>query len=89
MTKTLPISKVREELPTLVDRAQRLLEEVVITVNGKPTAILMSIDEFESWKETMEILADKELMEAIREGEEDIKAGRVVDFDKLVKELDV
>lgn len=87
MTKTLPVTEARKNLTTLVDRAKRLLDEYIITVNGKPAAVLMSAQEFESWKETNEILADKGLMKAIREGEEDIKKGRYITFEQLKKEL--
>ena len=87
MTKTLPITQARQELTTLVERANRLLDEYVITVNGKPTAVLMSVAEYESWKETNEILADPGLMRAIRDGEEDIKKGRVYDWEDVKKEL--
>ncbi len=45
------------------------------------------IKKYESWKETMEIMADPELMKAIKEGEEDIKKGRFVTLDQLKKEL--
>lgn len=87
MTKTLPVTEARKNLTTLVDRAKRLLDEYIITVNGKPAAVLMSVAEHESWKETNEILADKELMKAIRAGEEDIKKGRYITFEQLKKEL--
>lgn len=87
MTKTLPITEARANLTNLVDRAKRLLDEYIITVNGKPAAVLMSAAEFESWKETNEILADKELMKAIKEGEEDIRKGRYITFEQLKKEL--
>ncbi len=87
MIKTLPITKARDELAELVDRASSRLDEYVITVNGVPKAVLMSAAEYESWKETEEILADKELMNAIREGEEDIRQGRFITFEQLKKEL--
>lgn len=87
MIKTLPISKAREELTTLVDKASKLLDEYIITVNGTPAAVLMSAQEYESWKETTEILADPGLMQAIREGEEDIEKGRVYDWETVKKEL--
>lgn len=87
MIKTLPITKAREELPRLVEKASRRLDEYVITVNGSPAAVLISADEYESWKETNEILRDKELMKAIKEGEEDIKKGRFVTLEELKKEL--
>ena len=87
MSKTLPITKVRENLTKIVDRANRLLEEYVVTVNGEPTAVILSHSEYESWTETMEILIDPDLMRAIKEGEEDVKKGNYVTFDTLKKDL--
>lgn len=87
MTKTLPITKARNELPELVRRVATRLDEYVITVKGVPQAVLMSAAEYESWKETDEILADKEFMKGIREGEEDIKKGRVFDWEDVKREL--
>ena len=37
--------------------------------------------------ETLEILADKELMKALKEAEEDVRAGRVRDCEEFIKEL--
>ncbi len=87
MIKTLPISQAREELTTLVDKANKRLDEYVITVNGTPAAVLMSVAEYESWKETIEILSDPALMKAIKEGEQDFKKGNFVTFEQLKKEL--
>jgi antitoxin YefM len=88
-SKTLPITEARDSLTDLVNRAANKLDEFVITVNGKPKAVLMSSEEFESWKETIDILSDPELMEDIKRGEEDIKAGRVVSLEELKKDLGV
>ncbi len=87
MIKTLPISQVRANLATLVDKARKRLDEYVITVNGVPAAVLMSHDEYESWKETNEILANPELMKAIKEGEEEMEKGNYVMVEDLEKEL--
>lgn len=89
MTKTLPITQAREELTQLVQSASQKLDEYVITVNGSPAAVLMSASQFDSWKETMEILADPQLMKDIREGEEDIKNGRFYDWEDVKKELNI
>ena len=89
MTKTLPITKAREELTTLVANAQKRLDEYIITVNGSPAAVLLSVAEYESWKETNEILADPQLMKAIKQGEEDIKKGRLYDWEDVKKELGI
>lgn len=87
MVKTLPITQARNELPTLVNRAQKLMEEYVITVKGKPTARIMSQEQYESIIETMDILSDPELMESIRQGEKEIAEGKVIPWEEVEKEL--
>ena len=87
MTQTLPITKAREDLTNLVENAKKRLDEYIITVNGSPAAVLISAAEYESWKETEEILADKELMKAIKQGEKEIDEGKVQDWDEVKKEL--
>ena len=52
------------------------------------TYVTISKDEYDSMKSTLEILADKELMESIRRGDEDIKAGRMISLDAFIKELE-
>ena len=87
MTKTLPITKAREQLTTLVENADKRLSEYVITVKGVPAAALISAAEHESWKETNEILSDRKLLKAIRDGEDDIKRGKYITLEQLKKEL--
>ncbi len=87
MTQTLPITKARQELTSLVENARKKLDEYVITVNGLPAAVIISAEEYESWKETLEIMSDPGLMEAIREGEKDIEEGRFYDWEDVKKEL--
>jgi len=43
-------------------------------------------DLLEQILETLDIMADKKLMSAIRKGEEDIKMGRVRDYREFVRE---
>lgn len=87
MTHTLTITKARQELPTLIDRASKRMDDYIITVNGIPAAIIMSVAEYESWQETNEILADSHLMRSIRKGEEDIKNGKFITLEELEKNL--
>lgn len=87
MIKTLPITKARNELPELAKNASKKMDEYIITVNGVPKAVLMSFAQYDSWRETEEILADRDFMKGIREGEEDIKKGRVVDWEDVKREL--
>ena len=64
--KVLPLSEVKAKLSRLIDDAQDGGEEIVITRNGRGVAVLMSMDGFEGWKETIEILSDTKLMKEIR-----------------------
>ncbi len=71
--KTLPLSEVRMKLSALVDRVEATDEEVVITRNGRPAAILVSPDEYESWKETVAVKSQPGLVDEIRTGLQQLK----------------
>jgi antitoxin YefM len=88
MTKTLSITKAREDLTTLVENANRRLDEYVITVNGMPSAVLISAAEYESWKETNDIMSDPKLLKAIRHGEKEIREGKGIPWEDVKKELE-
>ncbi|MBW2702894.1 MAG: type II toxin-antitoxin system Phd/YefM family antitoxin [Deltaproteobacteria bacterium] len=66
--KTLSLSEVKMKLSALVDDVQSTDEEVVITKHGRPAAVLVSPDEFESWRETSHIRSDPDLMKEIKTG---------------------
>ena len=83
MSNLIPISDVRANLPDLVNKVNKNLERVVITVNGQPKAILVSAEELESLEETAEILAIPGARESILRGDGDAKMGRVIPLSKL------
>jgi len=56
------------KLSELIDRVHSTDEEVVITKNGRPAAVLISPDEFEGWKETIAIKSDADLIAEIKKG---------------------
>lgn len=66
--KILSLSEAKIKLSELVDRVQSMDEEFIITKNGRASAVLVSPDEFESWKETIEIRSDPDLMKEIKKG---------------------
>jgi len=66
MAKTLPISEVKTNLPALVAGVQEREEEVVVTRNGRPAAVLVNYAEYERLKETLDVLTDSDLMRQIR-----------------------
>ena len=66
--KTLSLSEAKMKLSGLVEEVSSTDEEVVITKNGRPAAVMVSPAEFEGWKETISIRSDSELMKEIKKG---------------------
>jgi len=74
--KTLSLSEAKMKLSALVDAVNATDEEVIITKNGRPAAVLVSPDEFEGWQETFAIRSDAELMGEIKKGLQDLKKNK-------------
>ena len=85
MARVVPFTDARATLSDLLDLVENEQEHVVITRKGKPIAIVMSVDEWESWEETIDVLSDPAAMDALRASEEDVKAGRLVDLDEVLR----
>lgn len=66
--KTLSLSEAKMKLSSLVKAISTTDEEIVITKNGSPAAVLISPDEFESLEETVAIRSDTSLMKEIKRG---------------------
>ena len=83
--KTLSLSEAKAKLSGLVEDVERRDEEIVITRNGRPAAVLVSPDEYDSWKETLAIRADRDLMREIKTGLAAFKArkARLYTLDEL------
>ena len=85
--KTLPIAQVKANLSRLVDQVVETDEEIVITRNGRPAAILVSPDEYEGLKETQAIRSDRELVTEIRRGLQMLKrGGKIYTLEELLPE---
>ena len=85
--KTLPLSEAKTKLSGLVDEVSRRDEEIVITKNGRPAVVLVSIDEYDSWQETHAVRSDAGLMREIKAGLRVLKArkAKLYTLDELLK----
>jgi antitoxin YefM len=66
--KALSVSEAKMKLSGLIDTVNATDEEIMITKNGRPAAVLVSPDEFESLKETVAVRSDAALMKEIMKG---------------------
>lgn len=83
--KTLPLAEVKANLSRLVDHVAETDEEIVITRHGRPAAVIVSPDEYESWKESQAIRSDPELMAEIRRSLRALKRrGRIYTLEELL-----
>ena len=85
--KTLSLSEAKMKLSGLVEAVKTTDEEVLITKNGFPAAVLISPDEYESLKETIAVRSDAALMGEIKK---DLKAlkekkARIYTLDELFR----
>ncbi len=78
-----PLAEVKANLSRYVDEVVTTHERVVITRNGRPAAVLMSVEDVEAMEETLAILATPGALEEIRQAEQDIAAGRHSDEDDV------
>ncbi|HDH03444.1 MAG TPA: type II toxin-antitoxin system Phd/YefM family antitoxin [Actinobacteria bacterium] len=77
MSKTLPLSEVKSKLSEIVDEVATTHERVTVTRNGRPIAVLVSIDDLEAIDETIALLSDPGAMDNLAAGRAAIAAGDV------------
>jgi len=84
---TVSVTQARSNLYDLIDEVAASGKMIGITNKGETKAVLISPEELASWEATLDVMSDPELVRAIKKGEEDIKAGRLVDWEDVKKEL--
>lgn len=79
----VPITQAGGRLADIIKNIKKKGDTVAITQNGVPEAVILSYEKFDALLETMEILADKDLMSQIEHSKRDIEQGRLVDMDEV------
>jgi antitoxin YefM len=85
--KALSVSEAKMKLSGLIETVNATDEEVVITKNGRPAAVLVSPEEFESLKETVAVRSDSALMKEIKKGLKALKmrSAKLYTLDELFR----
>lgn len=73
--QTLPISQVKDKLSAYVDAVALTREQVTITKNGSPAAVLVGADEWESLQETLYWLSQPDVLGDLAQARSDLHAG--------------
>ena len=75
MADTLSLAAVKDRFSEIVDRVNKQHDRVIVTRNGVPAVVVVSVEELESLEETLEILSDRGTVAALRESEQQIAEG--------------
>jgi prevent-host-death family protein len=65
MARILSLSEVKTRLPELVTKVEARDEQIIVTRHGKPAAVIVSYDEFERLRETLDVLSDPGMMRQV------------------------
>lgn len=74
----MSITDARAKLPNLIDRVDKNLERVTITVKGQPKAVIVSSEELESLEETAEILSTPNIKRELEKSRKQFKKGEFI-----------
>ena len=81
--KFLSVREARDRLPDVIQQMEHKQEVVAITRDGVPSAVLLSMDQFEGLMETIEILSDQKSMRALRRSLKQAQKGQWVSHDAV------
>ena len=76
--RTANYTDLRTNLKSYIDSVIDDYDTIVINRGNGKGVVMISLDEYNSLKETEYIMSSPETMEAIRQGEEDIKKGNCI-----------
>ena len=88
-TEHIPIVKARAMLTQLPELLAEENRAVALTRRGKPVLALMPWELFQSVIETLDIMGDAEMMDALRLGIKDVQEGNLVSLDEVNRELGI
>lgn len=89
MENTLTITQARNKLLALPYKLARdkTTKSVTVTKRGRPILAIVQWDLYESILETLEVMGDPELMEALRRSVEEAEAGKTIPWKRAKRRL--
>jgi antitoxin YefM len=88
MTKTISASIVGQQFGQLLEELSNEGQRFVVEKDGRPVAVVISVDEWENILETLSELNDSEYLESIRQSRQEVERGETLTLDALKAELD-
>ena len=86
-SNTLPISEARRKIFDIAEDVQRPNRHYTLTDRGRPKAVVLSADEYDSLIETLDILSDPDALERIKKAEAEYAKGEYKNWKQVKKEV--
>jgi antitoxin YefM len=86
--ETIPITEAKARIAELAERVAKEHDHFTITRNGRADVMLISVAEYESMRETLDLLSDDEALADLRQSRDDFAAGDTFALGEVVAELD-
>jgi antitoxin YefM len=86
--ETIPITEAKARIAELADRVARQHDHFTITRNGRADVMLISVAEYESLQETLDLLSDDDALADLRQSREGFAAGATFAVDEVRAELE-
>jgi antitoxin YefM len=83
MTMIIPLADAKARLSAVLDDVRDTHDRVVITRNGRPEAVIISVSDLETIEETLDLLSTPGAIEEIRTAEAEIARGEAIGADEL------
>jgi prevent-host-death family protein len=80
---TISISEARKRIFEIAEEVQKPDKYYTLTENGRPKAVLMSAEEFDSIMETIDILSNPAILGNIKKAEKEYRDGEYRTWDEL------
>jgi antitoxin YefM len=75
MSTTLSLAEVKSHLSELVGRVTGQHERVTVTVHGRPSAVLLAVDDLEALEETIAVLSDADTIRQLMDSDAELARG--------------
>jgi antitoxin YefM len=85
---TIPFPDAKARLSALMDEVRDTHERVVITRNGRPEAVLISVADLEALEETLDLLSTPGALDEIRAAEAEIARRETFGAEELRRLMD-
>lgn len=85
--KAVTATHAKNSFLEILRDAEERGEEVLVTRNGRPCAVVVSAEEWETLLETIEILSDPEMMKKIDRALGERRVGRLLSHEEVWKKV--